>query len=84
MANKSLFASLTSRLPQANAVNEAGAELTSSSRSTHWHKLPLRVRSVTRSTARLRRNCRSARADRQVDDNKYLAKLALYARERRS
>ncbi len=56
MANKSLFASLTSRLPQANAVNEAGGRAYKLEPKHALLKLPLPVRSVTRSTARLRRN----------------------------
>ena len=57
MANKSLFASLTSRLPQANAVNEAGGRAYKlEPKHAMGSKSPLPVRSVTRSTARLRRN----------------------------
>ncbi len=59
MANKSLSqASLPTS--EGNAVNEAVAARTSSSRSTLWLKWPQRVRSVTRSTARLSTSARGS------------------------
>ena len=56
MANKFLFASLTNRLPRANAVNEAGGRAYKLEPKHALAQVPLRVRSVTRSTARLRRS----------------------------
>ena len=83
MANKSLFASLTSRLPQANAVNEAGGRA---------YKLePKHALAQVAATGTFG-NAFYSTADTQlaevlklideVDDNQYLAKLALYAREK--
>ncbi len=83
MANKSLFASLTSRLPRANAVNEAGGRA---------YKLePKHALAQVAATGTFG-NAFYSTADTQlaevlklideVDDNQYLAKLALYAREK--
>jgi len=83
MANKSLFASLTSRLPRANAVNEAGG---------HAYKLePKHALAQVAATGTFG-NAFYSTAETQldevlklideVDDNQYLAKLALYAREK--
>jgi 60 kDa SS-A/Ro ribonucleoprotein len=83
MANKSLFASLTSRLPRANAVNEAGGRA---------YKLePKHALAQVAATGTFG-NAFYSTAETQlaevlkligeVDDNQYLAKLALYAREK--
>ncbi len=83
MANKSLFASLTSRLPRANAVNEAGGRA---------YKLePKHALAQVAATGTFG-NAFYTTAETQldevlklideVDDNQYLAKLALYAREK--
>jgi len=83
MANKSLFASLTSRLPRANAVNEA------------WglaYKLEPKHALAQVAATGTYGNAFYSTAETQldevlklideVDDNQYLAKLALYAREK--
>jgi 60 kDa SS-A/Ro ribonucleoprotein len=83
MANKSLFASLTNRLPRANAVNEAGGLA---------YKLePKHALAQVAATGTFG-NAVYSTAETQlaevlklideVDDNQYLAKLALYAREK--
>ena len=83
MANKSLFASLTSRFPRANAVNEAGGRA---------YKLePKHALAQVAATGTFG-NAFYSTAETQfdevlylideVDDNQYLAKLALYAREK--
>jgi 60 kDa SS-A/Ro ribonucleoprotein len=83
MANKTLFASLTSRLPRANAVNEAGGLA---------YKLePKHALAQVAATGTFG-NAFYSTAETQlievlnlideVDDNQYLAKLALYAREK--
>ncbi len=83
MANKSLFASLKSRLPRANAVNEAGGRA---------YKLePKHALAQVAATGTFG-NAFYSTAETQleevlklideVDDNQYLAKLALYAREK--
>ena len=76
MANKSLFASLTSRLPRANAGNEAGGLA---------YKLePKHALAQVAATGTFG-NAFYSSAETQldeVDDNQYLAKLALYAREK--
>lgn len=83
MANKSLFASHTSRLSRANAVNEAGGRA---------YKLePKHALAQVASTGTFG-NAFYSTAETQldevlklideVDDNQYLAKLALYAREK--
>ncbi len=56
MANKSLFASLTGRLRRANAVNEAGGRAYKLEPKHALAQVAATVRSVTRSTARPRRN----------------------------
>ncbi len=84
MANKSLFASLTSRLPRANAVNEAvWPRRTSSNRSTLWAQVAATgtFGSAFYSTAETQLEEVLKLVD-EVDDNQYLAKLALYAREK--
>ncbi len=83
MANKSLFASLTSRLPQANAVNEAGGL---AYKLEPKHALAQVAATGTfgnafYSTAETQLAEVLTLID-QVDDNQYLAKLALYAREK--
>ncbi len=83
MANKSLFSSMMSRLPQANAVNEA---------SGRAYKLePKHALAQVAATGTFGNAFYSTAETQlaevltlidQVDDNKYLAKLALYAREK--
>ncbi len=83
MANKSLFASLTNRLPRANAVNEAGGR---AYKLEPKHALAQVAATGTfgnafYSTAETQLDEVLKLID-EVDDNQYLAKLALYARER--
>ncbi len=83
MANKSLFASLTSRLPRANAVNEAGGL---AYKLEPKHALAQVAATGTfgnafYSTAETQLDEVLKLID-EVDDNQYLAKLALYAREK--
>ncbi len=83
MANKSLFASLTSRLPRANAVNEAGGL---AYKLEPKHALAQVTATGTfgnafYSTAETQLDEVLKLID-EVDDNQYLAKLALYAREK--
>jgi len=83
MANKSLFASLTSRLPRANAVNEAGGR---AYKLEPKHALAQVAATGTfgnafYSTAETQLDKVLKLID-EVDDNQYLAKLALYAREK--
>ncbi len=83
MANKSLFASLLGRLPKANAVNEAGGRA--------YQLEPKHALAQLASTGTFG-NAFYSTAETQfdevlklineVDDNQYLAKLALYAREK--
>ncbi len=83
MANKSLFASLTSRLPRADAVNEAGGRA---------YKLePKHALAQVAATGTFGKAFYSTAETQleevlklidEVDDNQYLAKLALYAREK--
>jgi len=83
MANKSLFASMLGRLPRANAVNEAGGRA---------YKLePKHALAQVAATGTFG-NAFYSTAETQleevlklideIDDNQYLAKLALYAREK--
>ncbi len=83
MANKSLFASLISRLPRANAVNEAGGR---AYKLEPKHALAQVAATGTfgnafYSTAETQLDEVLKLID-EVDDNQYLAKLALYAREK--
>ncbi len=83
MANKSLFASLTSRLPRANAVNEAGGR---AYKLEPKHALAQVAATGTfgiafYSTAETQL-AEVLKLIDEVDDNQYLAKLALYAREK--
>ena len=83
MANKSLFASLTSRLPRANAVNEAGGL---AYKLEPKHALAQVAATGTfgnafYSTAETQLDEVLKLID-EVDDNQYLAKMALYAREK--
>jgi 60 kDa SS-A/Ro ribonucleoprotein len=83
MANKSLFASLTSRLPPANAVNEADGR---AYKLEPKHALAQVAATGTfgsafYSTAETQLDEVLKLID-EVDDNQYLAKLALYAREK--
>ncbi|MDP1560113.1 MAG: TROVE domain-containing protein [Pirellulaceae bacterium] len=83
MANKSLFASLLGRLPKANAVNEAGGRA--------FQLEPKHALAQLASTGTFG-NAFYSTAETQfdevlklideVDDNQYLAKQALYAREK--
>ncbi|MFN5103212.1 MAG: hypothetical protein ACK5GJ_10505 [Planctomycetota bacterium] len=83
MANKSLFASLTSRLPRANAVNEAGGR---AYKLEPKHALAQVAATGTfgnafYSTAEIQL-AEVLKLIDEVDDNQYLARLALYAREK--
>jgi 60 kDa SS-A/Ro ribonucleoprotein len=83
MANKSLFASLTNRLPRANAVNEAGGR---AYKLEPKHALAQVAATGTfgnafYSTAETQLDEVLKLID-EVDDNQYLAKLALYARDK--
>jgi 60 kDa SS-A/Ro ribonucleoprotein len=83
MANKSLFASMLSRLPKANAVNEAGGR---AYKLEPKHALAQVAATGTfgnafYSTAETQLDEVLKLID-EVDDNQYLAKLALYAREK--
>jgi len=83
MANKSLFASLTSRLPRANAVNEADGR---AYKLEPKHALAQVAATGTfgnafYSTAETQLDEVLKLID-EVDDNQYLAKMALYAREK--
>jgi len=83
MANKSLFASVTNRLPRANAVNEAGGR---AYKLEPKHALAQVAATGTfgnafYSTAETQLDEVLKLID-EVDDNQYLAKLALYAREK--
>jgi len=83
MANKSLFASFTSRLPRANAVNEAG-DLAYKLEPKH----ALAQVAATGTFGNAFYSTAETQLDEvlklidEVDDNQYLAKLALYAREK--
>lgn len=83
MANKSLFVSSNSRLPRANAVNEAGGL---AYKLEPKHALAQVAATGTfggafYSTAETQLSEVLKLID-EVDDNQYLAKLALYAREK--
>ncbi len=83
MANKSLFASMLGRLPQANAVNEAGGR---AYKLEPKHALAQVAATGTfgntfYSTAEMQLDEVLKLID-EVDDNQYLAKLTLYAREK--
>jgi 60 kDa SS-A/Ro ribonucleoprotein len=83
MANKNLFSSATSQLPRADAVNEAGGRA---------YRLPRRhALAHLAATGCFNGTYYSAADDQlaallalvdQVDDNLFLAKLAVYSRER--
>jgi 60 kDa SS-A/Ro ribonucleoprotein len=83
MANKSLFASMLGRLPKANVVNEAGGRA--------YELEPKHALAQVAATGTFG-NAFYSTAETQldevlklideVDDNRYLAKLALYAREK--
>jgi 60 kDa SS-A/Ro ribonucleoprotein len=83
MANKSLFSSLTSRLPRANARNEAGGRA--------YALPPKHALAQLAATGCFNGTFYASSGDQldtlrtlvaQVDDNAFLAKLAVYARER--
>ncbi len=83
MANKSLFASIKSRLPRANAINEAGGR---AYQLEPKHALAQIAATGTfgnayYSTAETQLQEVLALID-QIDDNEFLARLALYAREK--
>ncbi len=83
MVNKSLFASMLGRLPKANAVNEAGGR---AYKLEPKHALAQVAATGTfgsafYSTAETQLDEVLKLID-EVDDNQYLAKLALYAREK--
>jgi 60 kDa SS-A/Ro ribonucleoprotein len=83
MANKSLFASMLGRLPKANAVNEAGGR---AYKLEPKHALAQVAATGTfgnafYSTAETQLDEVLKLID-EVDDNQYLAKLALYARKK--
>ena len=83
MANKSLFASMLGRLPKANAINEAGGL---AYKLEPKHALAQVAATGTfgnafYSTAETQLDEVLKLID-EVDDNQYLAKLALYAREK--
>jgi 60 kDa SS-A/Ro ribonucleoprotein len=83
MANKSLFASMLGRLPKANAINEAGGR---AYKLEPKHALAQVAATGTfgnafYSTAETQLDEVQKLID-EVDDNQYLAKLALYAREK--
>jgi 60 kDa SS-A/Ro ribonucleoprotein len=83
MANQSLFASANSRLPGADAINEAGGR---AYELDPKHALAQLAATGTfgntfYSTAKTQLSEVLQLID-QVDDNQYLAKLALYAREK--
>ncbi len=83
MANKSLFASMLGRLPKANALNEAGGL---AYKLEPKHALAQVAATGTfgnafYSTAETQLDEVLKLID-EVDDNQYLAKLALYAREK--
>ena len=83
MVNKSLFASMLGRLPKANAVNEAGGL---AYKLEPKHALAQVAATGTfgnafYSTAETQLDEVLKLID-EVDDNQYLAKLALYAREK--
>ncbi len=83
MANKSLFASMLGRLPEANAVNEAGglAYKLEPKHALAQVAATGTFGNVFYSTAKTQRNEFLKLID-EVDHNQYLAKLALYAREK--
>jgi len=83
MANKSLFASMIGRLLKANAVNEAGGKAYKLE-----PKLALAQITATGTFGNAFYSTAETQLDEvlklidEVDDNQYLAKLALYAREK--
>lgn len=83
MANQSLFSSATSHLPRANTVNEAGG---GAYKLTPKHALAQMA--ATGTFANVYYTSAQSQLDEmrklidQVDDNAFLAKLAVYARER--
>ena len=83
MANKSLFTSITRRILRADAVNEAGGR---AYRLDPRHALAQIAATgtfgTTYYTAAETQLDELQRLIDQVDDNEYLAKLALYAREK--
>ena len=83
MANKTLFSSLTSKLPRANTINEAGGR---AYKLAPKHALAQIAaigcfNGVYYTSAQSQLN-EVRTLINQVDDNEFLAKLAVYARER--
>lgn len=83
MANKSLFASIKSRLPRANAINEAGGRA--------YQLVPKHAIAQIAATGTFGNAYYSGAGTQlaevlalidRIDDNEFLAKLALYAREK--
>ncbi|MCA9215296.1 MAG: TROVE domain-containing protein, partial [Planctomycetales bacterium] len=83
MANKTLFSSRTSTLPRANTVNEAGGRAYKLAPKHALAQIAATgcFNGVYYTSAQSQLNEVRALID-QVDDNEFLAKLALYARER--
>ena len=83
MANKTLFSSQTSTLPRANTVNEAGGRAYKLAPKHALAQIAATgcFNGVYYTSAQSQLNEVRALID-QVDDNEFLAKLALYARER--
>lgn len=83
MANKTLFSSSTSRLPRANTVNEAGGRAYQLSPKHALAQIAATgcFNGVYYASAASQLNEVITLID-QVDDNEFLAKLSLYARER--
>ena len=83
MANKSLFANSKSRLPRANAINEAGGRA--------YQLAPKHALAQLAATGTFGNTFYSSAGTQlaeiltlidQIDDNEFLARLALYAREK--
>ena len=83
MANKTLFSSRTSTLPRANTVNKAGGRAYQLAPTHALAQIAATgcFNGVYYTSAQSQLNEVRALID-QVDDNEFLAKLALYARER--
>ncbi|MEZ6046095.1 MAG: TROVE domain-containing protein [Planctomycetaceae bacterium] len=83
MANKNLFSAMRNRLRRANAVNEAGGAAYQLSPKHHLAQLAATgcFNNVFYSDAESQLDTLQELAA-QVEDNEYLAKLAVYARER--
>ena len=84
MANKTLFSSIKSMLPRTDTRStRPAAARTSSRRSMRWRRWLPPAASTACTTRALRASSTNMRKlIDQVDDNVFLAKLAVYARER--